>query len=286
MDGGNRENLAESSQAQTDAEYEYVTVHEEYKLQVSGGTTVQPPKLTNQDTSNENVSDPAPSPLYRSENEDEVSQEAVNGTPPRKVILETPDDEEEEELTQRDNQTGVRGVVRGVVHDIVRGVVRISPPRTVILEESLRNTPVKQRLGMINRNQDDAQRTPPRGGELVFEEQSRRTPVKQRVGKTFTERKVAQRTLPVKERLGTCPSTSVFERLSDGPVAPEARRRRSRNARNSTSSRQSIPRRAKAEVPTRGQEKSKLDGTLEGCHFPIQEETTTDSDSETPEPKK
>ena len=154
------------------------------------------------------------------------------------------------------------------------------------MEESLRNTPVKQRLGMINRNQDDAQRTPPRGGELVFEEQSRRTPVKQRVGKTFTERKVAQRTLPVKERLGTCPSTSVFERLSDGPVAPEARRRRSRNDRNSTSSRQSIPRRAKAEVPTRGQEKSKLDGTLEGCHFPIQEETTTDSDSETPEPKK
>ena len=141
---------------------------------------------------------------------------------------------------------------------------------------------------MITRNQDDAQRTPPRGGELVFEEQVRRTPVKQRVGKTFTERKEAQRTRPVKERLGTRPSTSVFERLSDGrdTVAPEARRRRSRNARDSTSSRQSIPRPAKAEVQTRGQEESKLDGKLDGCYFPIREETTTDTDSETPKPKK
>ena len=135
-------------------------------------------------------------------------------------------------------------------------------------------------------NQDDAQRTPPRGGELVFEEQSRRTPVKRRIGKTFTERKVAQRTLPVKERLGNRHSSSVFERLSEGPVAPETRRRRSRNDRNLTSSRQSIPRRAKAEAPIRGQENSKLDVTLVGFRFPIQEVTTTDSDSETPEPKK
>ena len=92
--------------------------------------------------------------------------------------------------------------------------------------------------------------------------------------------------MPVKARLGKRPQSSAFERLSEGPVAPEARRRRSRNDRNLTSSRPSIPRRAKAEAPTRGQETSKLDVTLVGFRFPVQEVTTTDSDSETPEPKK
>ena len=138
------------------------------------------------------------------------------------------------------------------------------------------------------RNQDDAQRTPPRGGELVFEEQVRSTPVKQRVGKTLTERREAQRTKPAKERLGTRPPTSAFERLGAGryPVDREAKRRRSRSARDSASSRQSFPRRAKAVVQNRGHEEDELDGQLDGCYFPIREETTTDTDSETPKPKK
>ena len=99
--------------------------------------------------------------------------------------------------------------------------------------------------------------------------------------------------MPVKARLGKRPQSSAFERLSEGPVAPEARRRRSRNDRNLTSRRPSIPRWVKAkakakedaEAPTK-QETSKLDVTLVGFRFPVQDETTTDSDSDTPEPKK
>ena len=78
-------------------------------------------------------------------------------------------------------------------------------------------------------NQDDAQRTPPRVGEVVFEEPVRSTPIKQRVGQTLTERREAQRTKPAKERLGTRPPTLAFERLGAGryPVDREAKRRRS-----------------------------------------------------------
>ena len=275
-----------------------MNVHDQYKQKVLGRIEVQPPTLSNQDTSSQSVSDQGPSPLYIDENEEESNQEPVNDTPPRKVILETPDDdeEEEEELVQIDNR---RRVVHGVVQDLVRRVVSESPPRIVILEETQRNTPVKNRLGVRvggerNRNQNVAQRTPPGGGGLVPEEKSRRTPLKRRIGKTNTERTTAQETLPVKARLGKRPQSSAFERLRDpSPVAPDARKRRSRNDRNLTSSRPSIPRWVKAkakakeeaEAPTK-QETSKLDVTLVGFRFPVQDETTTDSDSETPEPRK
>ena len=99
--------------------------------------------------------------------------------------------------------------------------------------------------------------------------------------------------MPVKARLGKRPQSSAFERLSEGPVAPDARKRRSRNDRNMTSSRPSIPRWVKAkakakeeaEQPTK-KESSKLDVTLVGFSFPAQDATTTDSESDTPEPKK
>ena len=123
-------------------------------------------------------------------------------------------------------------------------------------------------------------------GGVVFEETMRSTPIKQRVGQTLAERREAQRTKPAKERLGTRPPTSVFERLSTGqdPVDREARRK-SRKARDSASNRQSFPRRAKVTVQNRVQKECKLDGQLGGCYFPNREEDT-DSEEESREASK
>ena len=130
-------------------------------------------------------------------------------------------------------------------------------------------------------------------GWVVFKETVRSTPIKHRVGQTLDERREAQRTKPAKERLGTRPPTLAFERLGAGrdTVDREAKRKsQSARDRDSASSRQSIPRRAKAVVQNRGQKECKLDGQLGGCYFPIREETTTDidtdTDSEASKPKK
>ena len=130
-------------------------------------------------------------------------------------------------------------------------------------------------------------------GEVVFEESVRSTPIKHRVGLTLDERREAQRTKRALDRLGTRPQTSAYERLGAGrDTADREAKRKSRSARDrdSASSRQSIPRRAKAVVQNRGLKECNLDGQLGGCSFPTREETTTDvdtdTDPETPNPRK
>ena len=141
---------------------------------------------------------------------------------------------------------------------------------------------------------NDAQRTPPRIGRIVYEETTRNTPMRDRVGPTFSERRTAQKNLPAKDRVGTHPPAYERPGTSRSPVARETnRKRKSRSARNSADykGQKSIPRRAKATVQYREQDADKLDGQLGGCYFPTRDDTTTtdldtESDSEPSEPRK
>jgi hypothetical protein len=93
-----------------------------------------------------------------------------------------------------------------------------TPPRRVVLEETIRNTPPQERLGRrrseIRREkqqrehvkqtaevaQDDANQTPPR--RVVLEETIRNTPPQERLGLRRSEIRENQRTKPPKERIG------------------------------------------------------------------------------------
>ena len=124
--------------------------------------------------------------------------------------------------------------------------VQKTPSRRVVLEETEGNT--------WDSDQNEVQQTPPR--RVVFEETVRSTPVKQRVRLTKSEIREAQRTKSAKERLGTRPPTSVFERLSTGQESVDRTKetkseailrivKKSRKARDSASNSQRLPRQAK-----------------------------------------
>ena len=111
-------------------EYEYVTCHDDFKYKMKNGTVI--PKLVLYESSDEQETARAPSPLYEVE-----------------VINETADDlamEIKEEEGQDD--------------------VQQTPPRRVIFEETLRSTPVRQRLGPTKSEIREAQRTKPAKGRL------------------------------------------------------------------------------------------------------------------------
>ena len=295
INGEQRDESSGTETAESDVEHEWVNKHDQYKQKVLGRIEAQPTTLSNQDSSNHSVSDQGPSPLYIDEGEEDSNQEPANYTPPRKVVLETDDEEdEEEELIQIDNR---RRVVHGVVQDLVQRVISESPPRRVILEETQRRTPVKDRLGVRaggerHQNRNVAQRTPQGSGGLDPEEKSRRAPLNRRIGKTNTERTSAQETLSLKERLGKRSQSSAFERIRDpSPVAANSRNRSSRSDRNTTGTRESIPRWVKARAKAREnfrktagkppkKESSKLDIELVGFSFPARDATTSDSESE------
>ena len=108
--------------------------------------------------------------------------------------------------------------------------------------------------------QDDAQQTPPR--KFIFEETLRNTPVQERVGLKNSDKREAQRTKPAKERLGTKPSN--FHQAHDGlGVAGPSNQRftqrqgkmnfekhdaqgKNRSTRDTARSRQRLPRAAKS----------------------------------------
>ena len=155
--------------------------------------------------------------------------------------------------------------------------------------------------------QEDVQQTPPR--RVVFKETVRNTPVKQRVGPTNSEKRKAQRTKSAKNRLGTKPSdfrprsldverleqqvpvrdrlgercvstgqdsanklsTSVKQRI--GPTNSEKRKaqRKSWKTRDLASNRQRFPRQAKESQTKCNQ--------IDSFYFPYREEDT-DSEEE------
>ena len=124
------------------------------------------------------------------------------------------------------------------------------------------------------------------------EEKPRRAPLNRRIGKTNTERTTAQETLSLQERLGKRPESSVFERIRDpSPEAAISRNRSSRSDRNTTGTRESIPRWVKARAKAREdfkktagkppkKESSKLDIEFVGFSFPARDATTSDSESD------
>ena len=155
---------------------------------------------------------------------------------------------------------------------------------------------MKDRLGVRDederhRNRNVAQRTPQGSGGLDPEEKSRRAPLNRRIGKINTERTSAQETLSLQERLGNRPESSAYERIRDpSPVAANTRNRSSRSDRNTTGTRESIPRWVKAKAKakedfkkTAGKppknESSKLDVEFVGYSFPAGDATTSDSES-------
>ena len=123
------------SQDREDLEYEYVTSHDELAYKVNEGKTT--PRLVSYEVESEVESERAISPLY-----EECYEEVVLDEWPPEVKEEVVEEEvEEEEVVQDDAQQ--------------------TPPRTVIFEETIRNTPVQERVGLKNSEKREAQRTKP-----------------------------------------------------------------------------------------------------------------------------
>ena len=104
----------EGNPDQSKIEYEYVTCHDNLRDKVNEGKVT--PRLVSYEVESEADSDRAISPVY----EDLYEEVVIDAWPP--FIKEEVD---------QDN-------------------VQQTPPRTVVFEETVRNTPVKQRVGLKN----------------------------------------------------------------------------------------------------------------------------------------
>jgi hypothetical protein len=95
-----------------------------------------------------------------------VDQEDANQTPPQRVVLEesirnTPP---QERLGQRRNETHREKQRREHVKqtaEVAQNDANHTPPRQVVLEETIRNTPPQERLGLRRSEIRENQRTKP-----------------------------------------------------------------------------------------------------------------------------
>ena len=240
------------------------------------------PRLLNHCYSSDKEPDLAPSPLYERNSDREGSPD-----PQQDVQYE-----QEEEYVVKETVDQLQ--IKREVDD--QAINESTPTRTVILEdtESQDGSPVGivqslfhnivQNVIQEPESHEDAQRTPPRIGRLVYEEKIRSTPVKDRTGPTLDARRTAQNDFPARDRIGTHPPAYGQPGTSRTPDTRKPKKKgRSREARNSADrkGRKSMPRKAKNSVTYREGGEEKLDGQMGGCSFPTSyHETTTDLDTD------
>ena len=198
-------------------EYEYVTCQDELAYKVNEGNTT--PSLTDYVVVSEAESGGGISPLHEElyEEEEVVLDEWA-------VVKEEMDVEEEIEVEEEE-------------------LIQQTPPRTVVLEETIRNTPVQERVGL------------------------KRSEVRKN-----------QRTKPAKEGLGTKPSNFRQAHDSPGEAGTSNQRfsqRKSCSTWDTARSRQRLPRAAKS-YPLPESEQNRIGGFA----FPNCDVETSDFEDE------
>ena len=243
----------EGNPNQSEIEYKYVTCHDNLRDKVNEGKVT--PRLVSYEVESEVDSDRAISPLY----EDLYEEVVIDAWPP--FIKEEVDQEN----------------------------VQQTPPRTVVFEETIRNTPVKQRVGLKNSEKREAQKTKPAKDRLGTkpsdfkpknQEPENTVPIHERLGErrgdTCDRIQPAPREVPSNQQ-----STPVKLRLGKTNLEKREAQRKSRKTRDQASSRQRLPREAKS-----NQKSESKCNQIGGYIFHTREEETTDTEEEIPKSSK